>query len=160
MPCLLFTFHAYGSWLPDHPDGFVHWKEGAQTPDDNLAVSYKSKMKEPEAQFGEALQLLAIAESQAAARFQKFRLHAVATEPTHLHALLSWSDDRPPTRISESLKKSLTLRLRSEIAERTWFSKGGNERVVKDLKHLERLITEYLPSHSGWKWDERRGAYR
>ena len=36
MPCYLFTYHAYGSWLPDHAEGYVHWKEGQQPPDDNL----------------------------------------------------------------------------------------------------------------------------
>jgi len=117
-------------------------------------------MKQAEAEFGEPLQLLLISESKTAARFQRFRLHAVATEPSHLHALMSWPDDRSPARINDSMKKSLTICLKKNIAERIWFSKGGNERHVKDLKHFEYLMTEYLPSHSGWKWDERRGDYR
>ena len=117
-------------------------------------------MTQEEAEFGEPLQLLLIAELKTAARFQRFRLHAVATELSHVHALVSWSDDRSPSRMNESMKKSLTIRLKKQVAARTWLSKGGNERHVKDLEHFEYLMTEYLPSHSGWKWDERRGNYR
>ena len=160
MPCYLFTYHAYGSWLPDHPEGFVHWKEGPQSPDDNLGDSYRKNMKQAEAEFGESLQLLLISELIAAKRFQRFRLHAVSTESSHLHALVSWPDHRSPSQISESMKKSLTLGLKKKVAERTWFSKGVNERHVKDLEHFEYLMTKYLPSHSGWKWDERQGKYR
>ena len=160
MPCYLFTYHAYGSWLPDHAEGYVHWKEGQQPPDDNLGDSYRRNMTQEEAEFGEPLQLLLIAELKTAARFQRFRLHAVATELSHVHALASWPDDRSPSRMNESMKKSLTIRLKKQVTERTWFSKGGNERHVEDLEHFEYLMTEYLPSHSGWKWDERRGEYR
>jgi REP element-mobilizing transposase RayT len=160
MPCFLFTYHAYGSWLPDHPDGFVHWKEGRQLPDDNLGGAYRAKMKFPEAEFGELLQRAMIEELRAAAHFQKFRLHAVATEPTHLHSLLSWPDERSPPALNLGVKKSLTIRLKKQVAERTWFSKGGNERQVKKLEHFNYLVNEYLPSHGGWKWDERRGDYR
>ena len=33
MPVYLFTFHAYGSWLPDNPRGYVRRKEGIQPQD-------------------------------------------------------------------------------------------------------------------------------
>src|SRR4051794_35604479 len=28
MPCYLFTYHAYGSWMPDHKRGYVHRGQG------------------------------------------------------------------------------------------------------------------------------------
>ncbi len=109
MPCFLFTYHAFGTWLPDRPEGYVHWREGLQPTDDELAVAYRRKMRVASveaAEFDEVVQQLLIAELQRAAGFQRFRLHAAATEPTHMHAIVSWADEREPGRLSEEIKKS------------------------------------------------------
>jgi hypothetical protein len=163
MPCFLFTYHAHGSWLPDRPDGYVHWREGLQPTDERLAAAYKRKMKvagTSVAAFDEPAQRLLIEELQIAAKYQKFRLHGVATELTHLHAMVSWADERAPLPLSEEIKKSLSLRLGKDVAKRKWLAKGGHERRVKDQEHFDFLKNVYLPSHGGWKWDEQRGLYR
>jgi REP element-mobilizing transposase RayT len=160
MPCFLFTYHAWGSWLPDRKQGYVHWKEGLLPPDQGMADAYRRNIKIDEAEFGEELQLLLIEELQQAAGFQKFRLHAAATEVTHIHLLMSWADERTTARLSEGIKKSLTLRLEKEAAKRKWLAKGGSKRRVKDETHFNHLKSAYLPSHRGWKWDEQRGLYK
>ncbi|RIK76437.1 MAG: hypothetical protein DCC67_13895 [Planctomycetota bacterium] len=160
MPCFLFTFHAYGSWLPHRPEGFVHWKHGLQPADEGLADAYRKQMKLDEAEFSERLQRLLVDELKVAAEHQRFRLHAVTTEATHVHVLLSWPDERPPSRLAEGVKKSLSLRLAKDAAKRKWLTKGTSQRRVKDQQHFDYLLDTYLPSHGGWKWDERRGVYK
>jgi hypothetical protein len=163
MPCFLFTYHAFGTWLPDRSEGFVHWREGLQPADEKLAAAYKRKMKvagRSEAIFDESVPLILIEELQRAAMFQKFRLHSAATETTHLHAVVSWADERAPLPLSEEVKKSLSLRLGKDVAKRKWLAKGGHERRVKDQEHFDYLKLVYLPSHSGWKWEEGCGLYR
>jgi hypothetical protein len=113
-----------------------------------------------EAEFDDPIQLNLIEELQTAAEFQRFRFHAAATESTHLHAVTSWTDERTPLSLSKEIKKSLSLRLVRVVADRKWLAKGGNERRVKDQEHLDYLINVYLPSHSGWKWNEQRGLYK
>ena len=38
MPCYLFTFHAYGTWMPDREEGFVRREQGILPPDEELAA--------------------------------------------------------------------------------------------------------------------------
>jgi len=139
MPCFLFTYHAYGSWLPDRDDGYVHWREGLQKRDDSLATAYKRKMKVAGTSavvFDDAIQRWLIDELRTASKFQRFRLHAAATEDTHVHAITSWGDERTPLLQSKQIKKSLSLRLTMEASKQKWLAKGGNERRVKDQEHL------------------------
>ncbi|HEX6962625.1 MAG TPA: hypothetical protein VF175_12205 [Lacipirellula sp.] len=163
MPCFLFTYHGYGTWLPDRPEGFVHWRDGLLPTDEELASAYKRKMKVAKgdsAAFEGQTQLLLIDELVKAAEFQKLRIHAVATEPTHVHAIVSWPDERTPQHVSDGLRESLSRRLNKEVAKRKWLAKGANKRRMKDQVHFDYLTTTYLPSHVGWKWEEGRGVYR
>jgi hypothetical protein len=73
MPCFLFTYHAWGSWLPDRKPGYVHWKQGLQSSDPAMADAYRRNMKIEEAQFNDQRQRLILEELQQAAAFQKFR---------------------------------------------------------------------------------------
>ena len=163
MPCFLFTYHGFGTWLPDRPEGFVHWRDGLQPTDEELATAYRRKMKvarRDAATFDDKLQLLLIEELPVAAKHQKLRLHAIATEPTHVHALVSWPDERTPQHVSDGLHESLTRRLNKDLGKRKWLAKGGSKRRVKDQEHFDYLRNVYLPSHGGWKWDEERGLYK
>jgi hypothetical protein len=163
MPCFLFTYHAYGTWLPDRPEGFVHWREGLQPADEGLAAAYRRKMKvasRDAVDFVEQLQLILIEELQRAATFQNLRLHAAATETTHVHAIVSWADERAPQQVSDGAHESLSRRLNKHVAKRKWLAKGANKRRVKDQEHFDYLRKIYLPSHGGWKWEEERGHYK
>src|SRR5687768_1999842 len=104
MPCFLFTYHGFGTWLPDRSEGFVHWRDGLQPTDEELANAYRRKMKVAQrdaATLDEQVQLVLIEELQAAAKHQQLRAHAIATEVTHIHALVSWPNERTPQHVSD-----------------------------------------------------------
>jgi REP element-mobilizing transposase RayT len=161
MPCYLFTFHAYGTWMPDREEGFVRRKQGVLPPDEELAKQYRDREKEDEVIFGESLQRLLIEESRVASEKQRYRVHYLATEPTHLHALVSWPDDRPALTIRTGLKSSLTRRLNCDVNRRDkWFVENASRKQVKDDDHFGHLVNSYLPSHRGWKWREGGELFR
>jgi REP element-mobilizing transposase RayT len=160
MPCYHFTFHAFGSWMPDEDDGYVRRGEGVQLPDLVQAKAYRSRMRESEVHFGESEQQLIIDELLIAAEKQGFRMHFVATEPTHIHVLISWTDDRTWEKLRNGIKSSLSRRLRRNVASRRWLSEGGSRRRVSIQEHFDYLVHTYLPRHGGWKWSFDRGTYR
>jgi len=154
MPCYLFTYHAYGSWMPDREAGFVRRGEGILPTNEELAELYRAKAKENQVVFDLRLQRLLIDESQIAFEKQHCRGHFVATEPSHLHALVSWPDDRPWQKLRAGLRSSLTRRLNREIRRREWFVDSASRKQVRNQEHFDHLVTVYLPSHRGWKWRE------
>ena len=161
MPCYLFTFHAFGTWMPDREEGFVRREKGILPPDEELAKQYRERAKEDEVFFDSWLQLLLIEEAQIAREKQRYRIHYLATEPTHLHILVSWPDERPWLKIRSGLKSSLTRRLNREVQHRDkWFVENASRKQVKDDGHFDHLVRSYLPSHGGWKWREGEAVFR
>jgi hypothetical protein len=159
MPCYLFTWHAYGSWLPDHPQGYVHWKRGYEASNLALALRYQQKQQQSSALLLESAQRKLIDEILVTAEAAHFLPHCVATVITHIHALVSWDDQRSSEQLRRSIRRSLTQRLNS-VARRKWFSRGGHAKQVRGREHFDYLTTVYLPSHSGWKWCKTRGIYK
>ena len=159
MPCYLFTYHAYQSWMPDHPRGFVRRGKGVFPTDTKLAEKYRDAAKETAVLFESDVQLLMIKELVVACGFQEYRPHFMATESTHLHILMSWKIDREWLRVRTGLKSSMTRRLNREMERRTWFSEKASRKRVLNRKHFDHLMTTYLPSHSGWKWSEANGLF-
>ena len=161
MPCYLFTFHAYGTWMPDRKEGFVRRNEGILPPDEELAKRYRDREKEDEVLFDASLQRLLIDEARIACAKQRYRVHYLATEPTHLHALVSWPDDRLWLKIRTGLKSSLTRRLNRNVQRRDkWFVENASRKQVKDDDHFDHLQNSYLPSHRSWKWREGGELFR
>ncbi len=159
MPCHHFTWHTYGSWLPDRPEGYVHWSRGLQPSDAALATRYREQQKESTAELAEEYQLAIIEELQKAAPLQRFRLHFVACELTHLHVLASWPDERGWKKLRRSIRRSISQRLMI-VLRRKWLAREEDCRRVKDQKHFDYLMGQYLPSHSGWKWSEGHGLFK
>ncbi len=157
MPCYLFTFHAYRSWMPDRSRGFVRRKAGVQPPNVKLAACYERNASEAPVQFTTPIQRLILAECQQACERQKLRLHAAATDTTHVHVLVSWKAFRSWLNMRTGLKSSFTRRLNSECARQTWFSQNSSRKRVVDRSHFDCLRDAYLPCHRGQKWDERTG---
>ena len=61
MPCYLFTFHAYGTWLPDRRRGYVRRdKQGIHKQDHELADKYKEQMSQDIVRFDRDIQELMI----------------------------------------------------------------------------------------------------
>lgn len=160
MPVYLFTYHTYGSWLPDRPQGYVHRKEGILPPDEKMAKQYRQQMSQEAVLWNEAHQKFAIETLRSAVTFIDARLHAAATEPTHAHAIASWRSDRGQESISNSLKKALTIQLKKQFTDQRWLSENHSHEQVEDREHFDYLIEKYFPKHSGWKWDETRGYYK
>ena len=146
--------------MPDRAQGFYRNREGLRERDERLAGLYRSSQRAGEARFEEDVQRRLIDCLVEAASRLGVALHAAATDPCHLHLLVSWGDDRAPERIQRSLKWALTRRLNAEAGRRPWFTRQGHDRRVRDPEHFLHLRDEYLPSHRGWKWDRRRGLYR
>ena len=171
MPCYLFTFHAYRSWMPDRPQGYVRRGEGPLPPDAERARQYERNAAQPPILFDEDIQRALIVAAREAAAHQDFRLHCIATEPTHVHLLVSWKDDRTWQRMRTGIKQSLTRALNRTLGPRAglpaaseskrdqrgkWFSGGASRKRVRDGDHFDHLINEYLPSHRGAFWREHR----
>jgi REP element-mobilizing transposase RayT len=161
MSCYHFTFHGYGSWMPDEDDGYVRRGEGRLPQDTKEAAKYRSRMTHEEVEFNESQQQALINEVHVASRHQSLRVHFVATEPTHIHVLVSWKDDRQTAeKVRASIRQSLSRCLAKQFAERKWLSDGGSQRKVLNEEHFGYLVTKYLPEHGGWKWSEEQGLFK
>ena len=86
-------------------------------------------------------------------------LYAATVDPTHVHALVGWDDERGYTKVRGRVKNLLSLHLSrlAGITGRTWFVKESSRKRVKDEAHFEYLLNTYLPKHLGWQWYQRRG---
>ena len=96
MPVYLFTFHSHGSWLPDHKQGYTRKKQGVLPADPAMAERYRDNMTTGVVRFDQQTQSTLIAAVQEKADVKGWAAHAIATDPTHAHILLSWSDDTAP----------------------------------------------------------------
>ena len=160
LPCYLFTYHAYGSWMPDHRRGYVHRGDGIRPSDKNMATLYRANLKQDVVRFDSATQRHLIDGTLEACRCQGVRCHFIATEATHVHVLVSWKSDRTWEIVRRQIRRNVTLRLDDAYKRQQWFSKSPSRKRVEDRKHFDYLVGAYLPKHSGWKWCEERGLFR
>ena len=56
MPCYHFTYHGYGTWMPDHLQGYVRRKVGVLPADQHLAECYRKNQREAVVYFDERVQ--------------------------------------------------------------------------------------------------------
>ena len=152
MPVYLFTFHSHGSWLPDHKQGYTRKKQGVLPADPAMAERYRDNMTTGVVRFDQQTQSTLIAAVQEKADVKGWAAHAIATDPTHAHILLSWSDDTAPLDVRRGLKASITRQLNRAIRKQTWLSQGGSRKPIKDSAHFTHLIRTYLPKHQGQIW--------
>ena len=152
MPCYLFTYHAYGSWLPDRKQGYVKRHQGILPQDMQKHGLYAKAMTEEIVNFSSEHQRCIIESLIKSQTPQRFELHYVATDPTHVHALLAWRDDRNVVAMPGLVKGSISRELNAAMKRRTWLSEGGSRKQVRNREHFDYLMTTYLPKHSGWKW--------
>lgn len=160
MPCYLFTYHAYGSWMPDRKTGYVRRNEGVLVADRQMATCYRKNLKGGVVKFNVSIQRKLIDAAMEAFSYQSLRGHSIATDPSHVHVLVSWNDDRTWQLIRRRVRTSLTMQLNRAFTLRTWFAKQPSRKRVRDRQHFDYLVEMYLPRHRGWKWDEQTGAFR
>lgn len=152
MPVYHFTFHAYGSWLPDRPEGYDPHGRGHQPQDPNAAEAYRDRMQQPQADLKQPIQQVALQALLDSQPLQYFDLYAFAAEPSHLHAVVAWGDDRDPVHIRSQVKSSLTRALNNRFGKRPWFVSKAGHTAVKDEAHLHQLVDLYLTKHQGLYW--------
>lgn len=147
MPVCHFIFHSHGSWMPDRPEGYFKHDVGWQAPNQEAQEQYHVNMQGEPVTFDRDQQQLLIDEAIKAQLFQRITLYAVATDPTHVHAVVGWKDDRDPVRVRAGLKSSLTRALNTGYGKQQWFVAKAGQHPVRDEGHLSRLVHDYLPKH-------------
>ena len=151
MPVSHITLHAYATWMPDRVQGSVHWQRGYQSKDNRLADVYRMNQREPAASFDEGVQRTFIDAALETATHRSLRIHAIATEPAHVHIICSWTDARAPEFVRDRLKRAMSRRLNAEHGPRTWFTRKGDCTPVRNREHFGYLRDVYLPSHPGMR---------
>lgn len=156
MPVYHFTIHAYRSWRPDNPRGYVHHTDGLLPPDPEMAKWYDSNAKFGRVDFESEIQRLLVRESYAICARRKWRLHAIGNELTHLHQVVSWNGFVRYQFVVGQMKGALSRALGLQIGPvgRKWFTRGSSERRVTRREHYDHLLEPYLPGHSGIFWME------
>ncbi|WP_442484652.1 hypothetical protein [Aeoliella sp. SH292] len=161
MPCYLFTFHTYGSWLPDRPRGFVRRHAGLLAQNKDLADVYRGQMVHGTVSLADEVQLAIIATLLKASPHVDCRPHSIATDNNHIHLLVSWkNEERGWEQTRSSFKKSMTLELKGLDSSHKWLSRDASRKQIQDRDHFDYLVNSYLPDHRGWKWDERVGYFK
>lgn len=159
MPCYLFTYHGHGAWLPDHPRGYVRRKVGVLAADEEMALHYRENLVGDVAYFDRTKQQVLINAAIEAFEYQAVRGHAVATESTHIHILVSWRTECSWELVRRRLRGSLTRQLNQASGKREWFAKQPSRKQVCERSHFEYLMQTYLPRHRGLKWRKELGVY-
>ena len=149
MAVYLFTYHAYGSWLPDRPRGYVRHGRGVQHADREAALGYRSRMSHPPVRLTSALQQTVVAAVKEKCEIKGLTLHAVTTDVTHIHVLTAWEPFNRSKLISRGLHASITRQLNAAHHRRPWLTRGGSRRRIRTREHFEYLIHHYLPRHDG-----------
>jgi len=155
MPVYHFTFHTYGSWLPDKPKGYVIRGKGIQKQDLDEADNYRKKMTDSTVLLSEPHFEILKQSFTELTTAQRLRLHGYAMDPTHVHLLLSWHDPRRVLPVRTQIKRSLTMRLKILDFKRSkWWARDASQKRVRDQSHFDYLIYDYFPSHHQKYWRE------
>ncbi|MEO0476784.1 MAG: hypothetical protein AAF085_12580 [Planctomycetota bacterium] len=149
MPVYHFTFHAYGTWLPDRPEGSYVYHRGWQPPGHARAETYRSQMTEQAARFDNAHQQLILDTLIKGQILQDYELYVMSSDESHIHAVIAWGDEREPVRVRAQVKSSMTRVLNRRFGKRKWFVRSAGQTPIEDDEHLDRLAHEYLPKHTG-----------
>ncbi|MFW5681915.1 MAG: hypothetical protein ACOC1G_02825 [Phycisphaeraceae bacterium] len=138
----------------------MHHTEGLQPPDPQLAARWRRSMRHSPASFTGEAQRAVIEALQTACGHIHANLHAIASDATHFHVLVSWIDEEIAwERVRTSIKRSITLCLK-QMETRPWLTKRASRKRVTDRQHFDYLVSVYLPRHRGWKWTAKKGLHR
>lgn len=160
MPVALFSYHSYGSWLPNRKQGYVERHKGIQEPNGKLATIQRRLLKHEPFLFDGEVQRILIERFITICREEDYRAHAAATEPSHIHVLVGWRDFKmPQKKVGARIKNLLSLHLSRKSGKMgyDWFSRGQSREQVTSRSHFEHLVNVYLPKHRGVFWSEQTG---
>ncbi len=155
MPCYLFTYHSYRSWMPNHPEGYVSRGEGVLPPDLKRSRQYSYVASEDKSIFqNEHQQNIIRCIRIACTDHLSARCHGITTEATHVHILISWKSQRSWSSIRTSIKRAMSCSLNEEFGKHRWFSESASRKQICDQDHFNYLMTKYFPNHRGLSWFE------
>ena len=120
---VLFTWHAYGTWMPDRPQGYYRNREGLTPTSAREAETYRARQVEPIAEFTADAQNVILSATLASCKQHDWTLICFASDPSHVHALTGWSDDRSPEDLQRSIKRTISYTLRDRVAKRRWLGR-------------------------------------
>ena len=140
--------------MPDHAEGYARRGDGVMEADEMMARRYRKKQKGHVVVFDLVKQRVLVEALRKGGERQRVRVHAVGTDESHVHAVVSWEDERDVERVRGTLRASLSRRLNGEFGKREWFSKTGHWKRVVGRSHFDKLVLEYLPGHRGLFWCE------
>ena len=152
-----FVLHAYRSWNADNPNGYVkRGHRGILAPDNRVARVRDYLATQPPVVWDAPYQFLIIALITEVCAKEIWRLHAIAVTPTHVHAVASMRQRVELIAVQRRMKQQLGKRLSESTGKRgkRWLSRGGQPTRVKDSKHLDYLLRQYLPQQGGLYWCE------
>jgi hypothetical protein len=118
MPCYLFTFHAYRSWMPNRARGYVRREHGVLPPDLQMAKAYTHRALHDEVSFDETVQQLLIEAAIESCECQECELYFVATETTHVHILVGWRSSKDWKAVRRGLRSSLSRKLTAKLGRK------------------------------------------
>jgi len=158
MSVALLTFHAFDSWDEDHPRGYVQRGKPGIQPTSKDIKQYRDRITvKPAVCFDAATQQHLIDFAHEACQRREWKLHAASITPTHVHLLVSWplktTDanvmQQDCNRIAQTLKRVMgwSLSKRENVKGRRWFSRGWDDRWVRNRRHFEFLVNRYMPKH-------------
>ena len=116
MPVYLFTFHAYGTWMPDRPQGYVVRGQGIMPADRRIADRYRGAAKHGGTTLCRDAQAVLVAAARAVAGCNVWRLHQIATDLTHVHTLVSWRGFLEWRKVRRTLRYRYTNDLNHALA--------------------------------------------
>jgi REP element-mobilizing transposase RayT len=156
MPVYLFTFHAYRSWMPDRPQGYVRPGGGILPRNPKIARCYAQRAKHDEVQFDTAQRWCLVDAVGAVCTEQGWEIYEATATASHVHLLVGWRTEEPWKNVLNRLKRRLGSAL-SKLVNRPgpWFSRGSSRKRVRDRKHFDYLLNVYLPKHGSICWSKR-----
>ena len=80
-----FTWHAHGTWNPDNPRGYVERDKGILPPDPETADMPRRIERHPVVLFDNEMCNVLITGAADICTHRGWKLHAGATDPTHVH---------------------------------------------------------------------------
>ena len=148
MPVYLLTHHAYASWMPDRPQGYVRRNKGILPSDNQMAGRYRRQAKHAEVVFDDDDGWLLIETADGLCRDNEWLLYEMVVVSSHTHILLGWKSEEEVRSVSNQLKRRCGSAL-SKQANRPgpWYSRGFSRKQVKHDSHFQHLLQNYLPSH-------------
>jgi REP element-mobilizing transposase RayT len=148
------TFHAYLSWLPDRPRGYVRDGE-ILPPDEQMAAWYRRDARGEAVTFCDHMQATIVRAVRQTCDTFGWRLHQARAIPTHVHTIVSWREFVSYREVGKKLKQQMGRSL-SLLLDRPgpWFVRGFSHKRVTRREHFDYLMLEYLPKHGGAFWRE------